>query len=336
MITDARALKPDYIPQDMAHRDGPIDHMATALDLRFDGENITIFGPSGSGKTTLAKYVLDRLESDALEFRWGYCSCISESTKHGVLHQLVRDAGLGRDMQRTGTATGQFLDRLESVDDRLALVVDEVDLLDEPELMSALAELRGVWLVAICIDQDRLHTDLREHEPVRSRLRAAETITLDRYSHDQMLDILEYRVEHGLDASRVTDAAVADIADRAAGNAREGISYLRAAARHVYAGNAEELTLDVVEDIAGDAREDTRQRGVRYLGTHKRALYEIIREAGPDSIRPEQLYERYEQRVQNPRDPRQQRRYLDSLQRYDLIENPGKKSGSRYQIKTTE
>lgn len=32
MITDARALQDRYVPQDMAHRDGAIDHLAAALD----------------------------------------------------------------------------------------------------------------------------------------------------------------------------------------------------------------------------------------------------------------------------------------------------------------
>jgi hypothetical protein len=42
MITDARALKPAFVPRDMAHRDGPIDHLAATLDPLVS-ENVSIF-----------------------------------------------------------------------------------------------------------------------------------------------------------------------------------------------------------------------------------------------------------------------------------------------------
>jgi Cdc6-like AAA superfamily ATPase len=126
MITDARALKPRSVPQDMAHRDGEIDHLAAALDP-IASENVSIFGPSGAGKTTLAKYVLGRLERDRLEYRWAYHNCMSESSKAGALHSLVRDAGLGRDLRRNGTPTGVYVDRISERDEPMALVLDELE-----------------------------------------------------------------------------------------------------------------------------------------------------------------------------------------------------------------
>lgn len=279
MITDARALKPAFVPRDMAHRDGPIDRLAATLDP-LTAENVSIFGPSGAGKTTLAKYVLGRLERDRLEYRWGYHNCMSESSTAGALHSLVRDARLGRDLRRTGTPTGTYIDRISEREEPMALVLDEIDMLDDPALLVTLAGLRDVSLVTICVDQNRLHTDLRADERVRSRLRSAETIHLDRYSHPELVDIVQYRVEHSLDSGLVADGAVAEIADLATGDAREAISLLRHGARHVRQGHAEELTADVVHEVAGEAREGVRERRIRYLGTHKRALYEIVREAG--------------------------------------------------------
>ena len=117
--------------------------------------------------------------------------------------------------------------------------------------------------MTICVDQDRLCTDLRADGRVRSRLRSAETVRLDRYAQAELVDIVQYRVEHGFDTGLVADGAdgaVAAIADLAARDAREAISLLRHGARNVRQGHAEELTADVVHEVAGEAREGIRER----------------------------------------------------------------------------
>lgn len=334
MISDARALRPEYIPRDMKHRQGAIDHFSSVLDPYLTAENISIFGPSGSGKTTLAKYVVRQLETETLDFRWGYVNCISDSCKTGALYQVVRSAGLGRDMRRAGTPASEFFDRIRQCDDHVAAVLDEVDVLDEPDLIASLADIRNVSLITICVDQDKLHTDLVERERVRTRLRSAETIYLDRYTHRELWDILKYRVDHGLDSSRVDEEAIDAIADAAAGNARLGIAYLRRAAKYVEAGNASELTESVVQEVAEDAREDIRSNHKRHLGTHQQVLYEIIQEAGSKGVTAGELHNQYERRAQEPKTKRTRRRYLDSLQRYDLIESEGSTRGRRYRLVT--
>jgi Cdc6-like AAA superfamily ATPase len=53
LIIDRQALRPETVPQDLVHRDGQIDALATAFDpLRHGvpGEHVCIFGPTGSGK----------------------------------------------------------------------------------------------------------------------------------------------------------------------------------------------------------------------------------------------------------------------------------------------
>ena len=115
--------------------------------------------------------------------------------------------------------------------------------------------------MTICVDQDRLCTDLRADGRVRSRLRSAETVRLDRYAQAELVDIVQYRVEHGFDTGLVADGADGAIADLAAGDAREAISLLRHGARNVRQGHAEELTADVVHEAASKAREAVLESG---------------------------------------------------------------------------
>ena len=324
MITDARALRTEFIPRELRHRDGHIDHLSSVLtpvSLADTGEHVCLYGPSGSGKTTLAKFTLERLEGEYLDVHWGYVNCFGESTKQAVLSQLVRDAGLGRDLRRDGTPAGVFLDRIREASGNFIAVIDEVDVLTDPRTILTLTEIPDVSVITICIDEDQWLSVAGER--VRTRLRSAESVTLEKYTHQELLDILSYRVEHGLVASRIPDDALDRIADRAAGNARVAIALLRRAAKHVTELDMQEMTPEVVDAVADDARSDVRDARKRSLGTHQRAIYTIIRETGSAGVDASDLHERYEARVRDPRTKRMRRQYLDSLERYDLITSEG-------------
>lgn len=331
MITDARVLRDEFTPQELHHRDGVIDHLSTAWAPVIDdrpAEHVTIHGPSGAGKSTIVEHTLRLLERETLDLRWGMVNCISQNTKAAVLHELLQDSGLGKDLQREGTHTATALDRLREYDGQFVAVLDEVDVLDDPMVTTSLYEIPNVAVVLICIDEDDFfaHADQR----VKSRFQTAETINLQPYTHTQMKDILNARVEYGLASSRVDDAAVDRIADLAAGDARKGITLLRRAATHVEDhDDVRELIAEVVDTIRDDAAAEERTRRVRNLGTHLRVLYEIVQEAG--RIKPGTLHARYEERVSDPRHKSTRRTYLQSLRRYDLIEKTGATKDREYQ-----
>jgi len=141
MITDARVLQPEFVPSDLHHRDGEIEAISAALDpITYGqrGQDILLTGPSGSGKTTIARHVLRMLKSQTLDVRWGYANCMSGSSASSVLHRVVSDARLGRDLRRTGTAADVYLDRLRNADEQVVAVLDEIDLLEEPSLLGSL------------------------------------------------------------------------------------------------------------------------------------------------------------------------------------------------------
>ncbi|MGB9932881.1 Cdc6/Cdc18 family protein [Haloarcula amylolytica] len=327
MITDARALRHEYVPQDLHHRGGQIDHLSSVLapstvEL---SEDVCLFGPSGAGKTTIAKYTLAQLERERLDIRWGYVNCMADNTPAAVLHELVRDVGLGADLRPEGAARSRAIQRLRNSDDRLFLVLDEVALLDE-ETLIALWEVPNVSLICITIDEDEWFTALSSQ--AKSRMQSAATVRLHKYSHSELVDILDSRVVHGLVSARVADGVIEQIADIAAGNAREGIAILRQAAMHVEEREMQELTTAVVDAVVEDAAADIRERRVRSLGTHQRLLLRIIEEAG--SIDSGTLHARYEAQAQSPKSKSTRRRYLRSLCRYELIDRDGSTRGTRY------
>lgn len=334
MISDARALEHQFVPQDLTHRDGQVDALAAGLQPITQGsagEHTLIVGPSGSGKTTLAKYVARELERERLDFDWGYVNCQSDPSPTAALHQLVKSAGI--DARRPeGTSRGYYFDRLAEHGGQLVTIVDEVNVVADPGLLYALYETPGVTIVGICIDDDDLLATADSNPGTRSRLRSMRRLRLESYTHAELLDILAYRVEHGLDPSRVTDDALDAIADGAAGNARLAITHLRRGARAVHDNERDELTPGVVEAVAEDARAAVHDLHVRSLGTHQRALYQIVRDAGSAGIRAGDLHDQYEHRVQNPRGRSMRRRYLDSLERYGLLTQSGKGRATTYRV----
>ncbi|AEH38859.1 Cdc6/Cdc18 family protein [Halopiger xanaduensis] len=333
MIDNARALKPSHVPSDLYHRDAKIGQLADALRPIADGdtgENVLIFGPSGTGKTTLARFVVRKLERETLDFRWGYHNCISGSSKTEVLYGIMRDAGLGADLKKTGSPTMAFIDRIRESDKRVIAIVDEVDVLEDDTTLQALYEIPNVTIIAITINEDDLfaHLDSR----VQSRLRSAETLTLDRFKHDQLVDILQARIRAGLRPGTITPDAIDYIADVAAGDAREAIGILRSAARSVSRDDdRSQITTGVINQVRAAALEEIHLERVEDLGTHKRLLYDIIEAAG--EIPATELHETYEERAQDPKARSTRRRYLANLEeKYGLIESNGNGRGKVYAV----
>ncbi|WP_135805198.1 Cdc6/Cdc18 family protein [Halorussus marinus] len=332
MITDARALRQDHVPQELHHREGKIDEISSALKPVSNddpGEDILIHGKSGTGKTTIAKYVLDHLKRETLDVEWGYTNCISNASKTDILYSLLRDTDRGADLRKEGTSASTFLDRLQEIDGQFVAILDEVDVVDDMTTLLSLYELSNVTMVLICVDEDRLFRDLDIR--VDSRLRSAQKVELDPYDNDELADILWGRAEAGLEFGAINDKTINYIADIAAGDARLAIALLRQSARYVEDTDIEDrITVGVVNRIADDAKADIATRYVEKLSTHQRILYEIIADAG--EISGGDLHSKYEHRATEPKGKSMRRKYLQSMSREDLIEKEGEGRGRRYRL----
>lgn len=329
MITNARALQPDFVPQELHHREGEIEALTATLRPvaeGFAGDDAFIFGPSGVGKTTIARYVVDLLQQENLDTTSAYVNAMSNSTQADALYALARDAGLAHDLRKEGSHASRFLSRIKDVDGQFLAIVDEVHVLEDYHTLQSLWEASNVTLLLICLEEEPLFAEFDQQ--LQSRFTAASKVHLDKYTTDEMTSILRGRVKAGLRPGVIEDGVIEHIADLAVGDARAGIALLRGAVELAVSNDREMLTTDIVDEAEAEARADMRAYRIRELDTDKRLLYEIIQEAG--EIDAGTLHACYENKAQNPVARSTRRKYLGRLGDYDLIDTEGSGKGKRY------
>lgn len=72
MITDARVLQLEFVPNDVTHRAGRIDHLSSTLEPLTYGDpadSAVISGPPGTGKSCIAQYTLDKLRENVVDIK---------------------------------------------------------------------------------------------------------------------------------------------------------------------------------------------------------------------------------------------------------------------------
>ncbi len=327
VIADARVLRDDFLPRKLVHRDTELDQLTNALEPLLDGEQpetVLIHGPSGAGKTALSRYTLQELEQQALGFDHQYINCWEDYNRFKVLYRALEGLGKTLDVHRQSTPKDELLTRLRRHDDPYVLVLDEVDQLEEEDVLYDLYSMDHVHIVMIANREEDVFAGMDER--IRSRLMGCRRIKAAHYSLAELVDILEDRVEWGLQPGAVSETVLEEVADAAAGDARLAIAILRSAARTAEQ-DREEITTGMVADAVPDAKESERQKNVEKLNDHQKTVYDVLDEDGP--LPPGELYQRYEETVEEPRTERTVRKYVNKMEHYNLVESDGERKGKR-------
>ena len=329
MIRDARVLQDEFIPREVGHRDQEMNALSRALDpvtRNEPAETAFLFGPSGAGKTCLARFALAQLREVVLDLNYQYVNCWQDYTRFRALYRILEAIGPTVDIHRQSTPTDALLERLDAYDGpEFVVILDEVDQLQDHDLLYDLYRTVGVSMILIANREEDLFARLDDR--LVSRLHASVRIRFEKYDLDELVSILEDRVRWGLDVDVPRDH-LETVADAAAGDARVAIGILRSAARQAERTDVDDITAGTIRDAIPAGRNEVRQRNVEQLTVHQRALYDIVDDHG--TIAPGQLYEEYQERVEEPRSNRTVRNHLSKLAHYNLVEKRGEGRGRTY------
>lgn len=332
VIQDARVLQDEFIPKEVAHRDGEMDALTHALGpvTRDEpAEPAVLFGPSGAGKTCLAQFAVDRLRESVFDLAHQYVNCWRDYTRFRALHRIAEGIGSTGDIHRGSATTDSLLERLEAYDGPQAVVIlDEVDQLQDGSVIYDLYRMRGISMILIANREEELYAQLDDR--LVSRLRGSVQVTFEKYDLEELVAILEDRVRWGLRADAIDREQLVAIADAAAGDARVAISILRNAARRADQAGATEIDTEVLEASVPEAKDELRRKHVDQLQPHQRTLYQIIQDG--ESVAPADLYEAYRERVEDPKSDRTVRNHLSKLAHYNLIEKVGESVERTYHV----
>ncbi|WP_158057965.1 Cdc6/Cdc18 family protein [Halorussus halophilus] len=330
MITDARVLRTGFVPSEVEHRDAEVTHLTEILSPLTDGnpaDTTLLLGPSGVGKTCLAQYTAEKLREQTLDVEYQYVNCWQNFSEFRTLYSILEGLGKTVDIHRQSTPRDELFDRLRRYDGPpVVVILDEVDQLEDKRLLYHLHELPQFSMLLIANREEELFATADDR--LTSRLRGCERVTFERYHQDELVSILDARAKAGLKDGVIREQQLARIADAAAGDARVAISILRTAARQAHREYDEGITSEVVESAMPKARVERHEKDVDTLTPHQHTIYEIIEEY--DEISPSELYEEYQERMDDPKSDRTVRNYLSKMDQYDVIEAVGTSRNRTY------
>ena len=249
IFKDRAALASNYTPENIPHRDGQKDSLASILAPSLRGgrpSNIFIYGMTGTGKTLVSKFVGGELEKTSNKtpqlVKVIYINCKMKKiadTEYRLLAELSRL--LGQEVPITGLPTERiysiFFNLLDSKEWTVIVILDEIDSLVKKvgddflyNFTRINQDLKKARVSIIGITNDLQFIDVLDPR-VKSSL-GEEEILFPPYNALELQDILKQRTSLGFRGNVLSEEVIPKCAALAAqehGDARRALDLLRVA-----------------------------------------------------------------------------------------------------------
>lgn len=259
IIRDGSVLDYAYIPRDLVHREVQRSRLETLFrPLAVDGRQCTAFltGGVGTGKTVTARRfcmdMSDFMSSKGRPVDTVYVNC-RNSSETGTLLQLIRhyDRGFPERGFSPDDMARVLSQHLVNNQRGLVVILDEVDVLlkrGSTDIVYQLTRPRedSAPVSVIMISQEPVDSILDEAS--MSSFRRSNVVRFDRYSREELREIVAARAEEALYPGRYSEDALDVIAEESAeyGDARMAIELLDRAANIAEEDYSGEMDVDHV------------------------------------------------------------------------------------------
>ncbi len=337
IFKDREKLLPDYVPEELPHRDEQIARLAKVLAPALIGSrpsNVFIYGLTGTGKTAVTKYVLRKLREKArARVEYVYINCRQNNTSYRVLAELAKHISVR--VPFTGLALGEVMKRvLKGLERRkrvLIVVLDEVDNLvkrhgdDVLYFLTRINEQLEVSRVSLI----GITNDLKFMEFLDARVRSSlgeEELVFPPYNAVQLEDILRRRAREAFNEGVLENGVikrVAAIAARQNGDCRLALDILLKAADIADREGASRVTLKHVEKARHEIERNLTVDVIKTMPLHVKltlaAIYLLDKEP-VKTITTGMIYNKYRELVAKVGiEPVTQRRISDIINELDML-----------------
>jgi cell division control protein 6 len=286
VIKDLRILDFDYVPDELPHRTEHLKKLAQLFKplLTNIAQNAFIRGPVGTGKTAMTKHFCQTLVAIARKqgkiIEYIHINCRKRSTDAMVLlgvltHFDLRFPDRGFSVQEMLEILRTHLQRKEA---QLLLVLDEADALLKKSGSNLIYDLTrfndetmktGNPVSIIMISQKDI---LSELDPsALSTFKRGNTVILDKYTRDELYDILQQRVRLAFCANTVLGESLDLIADIASdcGDARFAIELLWKAGMYADEKHVKQVVPEHVRAAKAETYSVITETKLKNLGKHQ-------------------------------------------------------------------
>lgn len=313
IFKNREALRPDYIPSYLPHREEQIRQIGSILAPILKGSrgsNLFIYGQTGTGKTAVVKYVIDRIIRKGGEIGTKldtcYINCRLTGTDYRVLASLCDS--LGTNVPFTGLATSEVYDRfkvdLDSQKTLMIAILDEVDALVKTygdallyDLTRINENLKNSKISIIGISNDLRFKELLDPRVLSSL--SEEEVVFKPYIAPELTDILLERSKISFIDNVLSDGALKLAAALAAsehGDARRALDLLRVAGELAERSGQKLITENHIRQAQKKIEYDRISIFLRSLPLHSKIIVcsvYLLNKMGADNAITGDVYEVY-------------------------------------------
>lgn len=310
-------LLPDYVPEELPHRDKQIAQLATILAPALGGSrppNVFIYGLTGTGKTAVTKYVLRKLSHRAGgKILTAYVNCRRSNTNYRLLAELA--SKVGYPVPFTGLSVAEVLHRfisgLERLETIMIIVLDEIDWLVKNSGDAVLYHLTRLnsELKKSRVSIIGITNDLKFMEYLDPRIKSGlgeEELVFPPYTNKELEDILRKRAEMAFKEGVLEEGVIplcAAIAARQNGDCRLALDLLLKAADIAEREGAVKVSEEHVRKAQQELEKNLVVATIKSMPLHVKlvlfAVYTLQKKQRNKKIITGEIYETYREICRN-------------------------------------